>query len=149
MMAIAFIACMFSRSSLLRRISVLRSTSFSYCAAIDCVTINPPNAPSGLQFRDKFYPSHVEVSKSHFAAAHMFVIGPTLPTGNEPQLFLEPFRSPRFMRMSLTRSMALTRHEPVKAHPRIAWGVLDARYARTSSRATSPSSFLAQHAVQP
>ena len=46
-----------------------------YCAAIDCVTINPSHAPSRLQFRDKFYPSHIEVSKSHFAAVHESGIG--------------------------------------------------------------------------
>ena len=36
----------------------------------------PSHAPSRLQFRDKFYPSHIEVSKSHFAAVHESGIGP-------------------------------------------------------------------------
>jgi len=54
---------------------VLRSTSPSLCAAIDCVTISPRMPPSRLQFRDKFYPSHLEVSKSHFAAVHVSGIG--------------------------------------------------------------------------
>jgi len=31
---------------------------------------------SRLQFRDKFYPSHSEVSKSHFAAVHESRLGP-------------------------------------------------------------------------
>jgi hypothetical protein len=66
-----------------------------YCAAIDCVTINPSHAPSRLQFRDKFYPSHIEVSKSHFAAVHESGIGMKLPirdvrssvaTGGKPDI---------------------------------------------------------------
>src|SRR3954452_1532050 len=55
---------------------VLRSTSLSLCAAIDCVTISLRMPPSRLQFRDKFYPSHIEVSKSHFDESG---IGPSCP----------------------------------------------------------------------
>ncbi len=70
---------------------VLRSTSLSLCAAIDCVTISPRMPPSRLQFRDKFYPSHLEVSKSHFAAVHVSGIG-TFETCR-PALKLSAYRS--------------------------------------------------------
>jgi hypothetical protein len=35
-----------------------------------------------LQFRDEFYPSHIEVSKSHFAAMRESGIGTKLPNRN-------------------------------------------------------------------
>src|SRR5580693_1662998 len=45
----------------------------------------PSHAPSRLQFRDKFYPSHIEVSKSHFATVHESGIDPYVWSGRALQ----------------------------------------------------------------
>jgi oxalate decarboxylase len=46
-------------------------------------------------------------------------------TDSEPLRFLELFKSPRFMDVSLAQWMALTPHEPVEAHLKIDRGILD------------------------
>jgi oxalate decarboxylase len=46
-------------------------------------------------------------------------------TGGEPLRFLELFKSPRFMDVSLAQWMALTPHELVEAHLKIDRGILD------------------------
>jgi oxalate decarboxylase len=47
-------------------------------------------------------------------------------TGNEPLRFLELFKSPRYMDVSLAQWMALTPHELVAAHLNINRDLLDA-----------------------
>ncbi len=58
---------------------------------------------------------YVPMSMSHFIEN----------TGNEPLRFLELFKSPRFVDVSLAQWMALTPHELVEAHLRIERGILD------------------------
>jgi oxalate decarboxylase len=58
---------------------------------------------------------YVPMSMSHFIQN----------TGNEPLRFLELFKSPRFMDVSLAQWMALTPHELVAAHLKIDRGILD------------------------
>jgi oxalate decarboxylase len=58
---------------------------------------------------------YVPMSMSHFIEN----------TGDEPLRFLELFRAPRFIDVSLAQWMALTPHELVEAHLKIARGILD------------------------
>jgi oxalate decarboxylase len=58
---------------------------------------------------------YVPMSMSHFIEN----------TGGEPLRFLELFKSPRFMDVSLAQWMALTPHELVEAHLKIDRGILD------------------------
>lgn len=58
---------------------------------------------------------YVPISMSHFIEN----------TGDEPLRFLELFKSPRYIDVSLAQWMALTPHELVEAHLRIDRGVLD------------------------
>ncbi len=58
---------------------------------------------------------YVPMSMSHFIEN----------TGSEPLRFLELFKSPRFMDVSLAQWMALTPHELVAAHLKIDRAVLD------------------------
>jgi oxalate decarboxylase len=59
---------------------------------------------------------YVPISMSHFIEN----------IGDEPLRFLELFKSPRYMDVSLAQWMALTPHELVEAHLKIERGILDA-----------------------